>query len=72
MQVRSGLIALGLKLRESGSLFGSFVVGPQQCELVRRFFCPRIHDVVGEVEVLWYYKFQVLVVILNRLERSLF
>ena len=36
---------------------------PEQTNLIRFYSCPFVHDIVGKVEVLGYYKVQVLLVI---------
>ena len=41
----------------------STLTGPEQTNLIGFYSCPFVHDIVGKVEVLGYYKVQVLLVI---------
>ena len=71
-QVRSRLVGLFLQLGKGGASLLALVVGPQDSQPVGFLFRPCIHYVIGEVEVLGDDEFQVFVVILYRLEMSLF
>ena len=71
-QVRGGLIGLLLQFAEGGAYLVTLVVGPQDGQFLGGFFCPGIHYVVGEVESLGDDEFQILIVILNRVEMRLF
>ena len=71
-QIRSGLIGLLLQLSEGGPDLLALVVSPQDSEFLGCLLSPRIHHIVGEVEVLGDDELQILIVILYRRKLCLF
>ena len=64
LEVGGGAVGLVFQLREGGSHFLAPLAGPEEGELVGVLLCPRVHHVVGEVEVLGYLEVQVSLVVL--------
>ena len=57
-------IALLLDVAEGKTYTFAFVVSPQQSQLIRFFLCPKVHHVVGEVEMVGYDKLEVIYIVL--------
>ena len=70
-QITGGLIGLLLQFGEGGADLLTLIVGPEDGESLRCLLSPRVHHVVGEIEVLRDDELQILVIILNRRELSL-
>ena len=64
LEVGGGAVGLVFQLREGGSHLLAPLAGPEEGELVGVLLCPRVHHVVGEVEVLGYLEVQVSLVVL--------
>ena len=71
-QVTGGLVRLFLQLTVGRANLFALIVCPQDGQLLRGLLCPRVHHVVGEIEVLGDDELQVLVVVFNRRELRLF
>ena len=65
-QVRGCLIGLFLQLSESSTNLLALIVRPQDGQSLGLLCCPRVHHVIGEIEVLGNDEFQVLIVIFHR------
>ena len=72
LQIAGSLIGLLFQLSIGGTYLFALVVGPQDGQLLWCLLCPRIHHVVGKVEVLWDDELQILIVILYRRKFGLF
>ena len=70
-QIRSSLICLLLQFSIRCANLFALIVCPEDGELLRCLLSPRIHHVVGKIEILWNDKLQILIVILNRRKRRL-
>ena len=66
LQITGSLISLLFQFSVGGTDLFALIVSPEDGQLLRCLLSPRIHHVVGEIEVLRNDEFQVFVVILNR------
>ena len=71
LQVAGSLVGLLLQLSVGRTDLLSLIVGPEDGQLLRGLLSPRIHHIVGEIEILRNDKLQVLIVIFYRRELCL-